>query len=175
MVSHLIDYTAGLAPLKWPQDRIVAPKNYGYTLPQVGHVNDVNVKREYYQYAGAVLDLARGEERTVVIPVTNDADYYWSQISAFVIFTVGQTLASGNGLLMSVSDAQSGYRYHRPGYQLEMATSVRTRGEVLSPNFTVRGSGLNCQFFSEPKAGARVGYDIYFTFIGWKEYRNVAT
>lgn len=181
-------------PTVWPQDGLNPPT--GYTnLPKIDPMNAKNVKREYFVYSGRIDAMPFDTTQTIVIPIGNDADFWYTQLTAqvFVTFTGAfpPVAYTATALQVTVKDINSGFQQFNPSVSIDalrindttyggLGTATATANisaDTAVPNYVVRGGGLEVTAVGRPIAGLPGATVLYmqFSFIGWKEYQHVAT
>lgn len=173
-----------LTPQKLPQDTLRIPGGFG-AMGAIDLQNAVQVKREFFVYSTTFANIGYGETQTNIIPTDQDGDFWMTNIVNDP-FIGAQAVGVDLWANMNVQDLKNNYELFTPSVQLEqfnkfgVSSNVPGNGttasvtNILQPYCFTRDGGIKVTMSLLPKSVARVGFTIYLSFLGWKEYQNVS-
>lgn len=169
-----------LTPQEMPQDTLQVSAGFG-VMGAVDLQNAVTVKREFFTYSGKFTNIGYGEAQEVYIPTDQDGDFWMTLVLAAGYRTdTGAYINNNVWSFFKVQDAKNNYELFTPDIQINMLGYGQGPGgfkqvtNFVQPYCFTRDGAIKMRLSLLAKTAARIPFDFYISFFGWKEYQNVA-
>lgn len=165
---------------KWSQDTLPPPEGYG-GMGEVDFYNAQIVRREFFVVPLKFTAISWGQSQTMIWPSDQDGDFWIDDIALFIDQKGGANLGTGApwGRVI-IKDLRSGYNWFgASGTRMNIFSNVvisptSRRDPLIEPYCITRDGGFSVTVTLDPSLNAASPVDLYWSFGGWKEYKNVS-